>query len=245
MTELEDRILTHVGLYQISFATVIEQRFFEGEPCGHVMNRLAAQRQVQIRKGLPDRSPKYYQLTRAELTKRGLPPWRSHRPKSQAFPTAVAILWFCNMLGHERHLLEKTDAERLFPKGLPGGTHCIERSDAGHRLYRIRLATPEANGRNQCLIKSLRKRVSQAMTFPGLRPWVTTGRYAFAVLTEGDDHAQSIRDRIAEDELLADIGTVIVEKTPGLNALKNRLTAQAAETSPPARKLQMSFDWSD
>lgn len=245
MTEVEDRVLAHVGLYQISFAQVIEQRFLNNEPCGHLMNRLAEQRRVRIRKGLPGGCPKYYQLTRAELNRRGLPDWRSKRPKSQAFPTAISILWFCNMLDRERHLLEAETTQRLFPKGLPDGTHCIERSDAGHCLYRIRFTTPEADPNNQCLMRSLRKRVSHAFTFPGLRPWVSSGRYAFAILTECDNHAQRIRDKIAEDELLSSIGTVVVETTPGLHTLKGRLQAQTAGACPAARKLQSSFEWPD
>lgn len=243
MTELDDRILAHIGLYQISFAQVIEQRFLDGALCGQLMNRLADRRRIQIRKGLPGRSPKYYQLTRAELKRRELPEWRSKRPKSQAFPTAVSILWFCNMLGRERHLLDAADAQRLFSKGLPVGTHCIERSNAGHCLYRIRLTSPDADTDNQCLIRSLRKRVSHAMTFPGLRPWVTSGRYAFAVLTECDDHAQKIRDTIAADELLSSIGTVVVEKTPGLSALKECLASQRSTTALPVRRIQSLFDW--
>ena len=245
MTEVEDRVLAHVGLHQISFAQVIEQRFMNDEPCGHLMNRLADQHRVRIRKGLPGGCPKYYQLTRAELNRRGLPEWRSKRPKSQAFPTAVSILWFCNMLGRERHLLEAGTTERLFPKGLPDGTHCIERSEAGHRLYRIRFTTPEADPANQCLLRTLRKRVSHAFTFPGLRPWITSGRYAFAVLTECEDHAQCIRDRIAEDELLSSIGTIVVEKTPGLNTLKEHRPPSAVTTTLHIRKSQTSFDWSE
>ena len=91
MNDLEDRILAHIGLYQISFASVIERRFFDGEPCGQVMNRLANQRRIRIRKGLPELTPKYYQLTRTELRQRGLPEWRSRRPKQSAFQVAVSV----------------------------------------------------------------------------------------------------------------------------------------------------------
>lgn len=219
MTELEDRILSHLGLYQISFAQVIERQFLDDEPCGHLMNQLAARRRIHIRKGLPGHSSKYYQLTRGELKRRGLTPWRAKRPKSQAFPTAISILWFCNMLGAERHLLESTDAAGPFRSGLPEGTHCIERNSDGHRLYRIRVADPHSDADLSCLRRSLRKRVSQAVTFPGLRPWVSSGRYSFVVLTECESHARSIRQMIVDDDLTSSCGTVVVEVTPGLNSL--------------------------
>lgn len=227
MTELEDRILAHLGLYQISFAQVIESRFLDGEPCGQLMNQLAAQHRIQVRKGLPGLSPKYYQLTRDELKRRGLTAWRAKRPKSQAFPTAISILWFCNMLGAERHLLESADAAALFPNGLPEGTHCVERTSDGHRLYRLRVADPDSDSDLSCLRKSLRKRVSQAVTFPGLRPWVSSGRYAFAVLTECPDHAQAIRQMINDDDLTSSCGTVVVEVTPGLNSLAEAVQSRA------------------
>jgi len=218
MTELEDQILTHVGLYQISFARVIERRILNDEPCGRVMNQLATQRRIRIRKGLPGRSPKYYQLTRTELKRRGLPEWHSKRPAPQAFTTAVSVLWFCNMAGGERHLLQSINADRLFSNGLPEGTHCIERSDDGHCLYRLRIAASHSDPEWSCLRKSLRKRVAQAVTYPGLRPWVTSGRYAFAVLTDSEDHAKAIRQMIETDELISCCGTITVENVRVLPA---------------------------
>ncbi len=213
MNDLEDGILNHIGLYQISFPAVIEQRFLDGRPCGQMMNRLAAERHIRIRKGFPGRTPKYFQLTRAELKRRGLPEWRSRRPKSQAFPTSVAILWFCNRQEVERHLLNSSETTSLIPSGLPAGTHCIERVDGEHRLCRIRVTNSLADPDHGCLLRCIRKRVSQAVTFPGLRPWVESRRYSFAVLTDSDEHAQSIRNAIGNDDLLA-LANIIVEPTP-------------------------------
>lgn len=215
MTDLEDRILTHIGLYQLSFAKVIEHCFFDGQPCGHDMNQLHEQRRVQIRRGY-EGGPKYYQLTRAELLRRGLPEWRSKRPKSQAFPTAVSILCFCNLAAAQRHLLEPNDIVNLFPSGLPEGAHCVERNDDGYRIFRIRVTNLTADPDQSTLARSLRNRVSQAMTFPGLRPWVTTGRYAFAILTESIEHTETIRKLIAGDELLSSFPSILVEQTPSL-----------------------------
>ena len=223
MSNREDQVIAHIGLYQLSFARVIEERFLGGEPCGRLMNQLSADDRIQVRRGIPDRAPKYYQLTRTELKRRGLPGHRAKRPKLQAFPRVVSILWFCNMLGTDRHLLELATIERLFPTGLPDGTHCIERGDSGHRIYRLRFADPAASGDNRCLLRSLRKRVAEAVTFPGLRPWVTSGRYAFAVLAEQEDQAQQIRQMISNDELLSSLAAVVVEKTPSLATLSDAL----------------------
>lgn len=215
MTDLEDRILAHIGLYQISFARVIEHCFLEGRSCGRVMNELHRQGLVQIRRGFGG-SPKYYQLTRSELIRRGLPEWRAKRPKSQAFPTAVAILCFCNLATTQRHLLEPSDVNSLFPSGIPEGSHCVERHDDGYRIFRIRVTSQVADPDQSTLVRSLRKRASQAMTFPGLRPWVTTGRYSFAVLVEAVEHVASIRELIAKDELLSTFPSILVEHTPSL-----------------------------
>ncbi len=235
MNDLEDRLLAHIGLYQISFAQVIEARFLDGQSCGRLMNQLASQDRVQIRKGFPGQTPKYYQLTRRELKRRGLPEGRSKRPKSQAFPTAISILWFCNMLGTVRHLLEPAAIEQLFPTGLPGGTHCVEKNSEGHRIFRLRATSPGIDADSSCLLKSLRKRVSQAFTFPGLRPWVSSGRYAFAVLTESKEQAEQIRQMIAVDDLLSSLGAVVVEITPGLATL-----AREVESRKSPRSLEAS-----
>ena len=186
------------------------------------MNRLVDQRRVRIRKGLPARTPRYYQLTRSELKARGLPESRARRPKLQAFPTAISVLWFCNMLEAERHLLEAREVSRIFPSGLPNGIHCIERSSESHCIYRIRQVAPNTDVEQ--LLRKLRTRVSQAIRFPGLRPWVTTGRYAFAVMLESSFQAQVIRDRLQADPFLNESARVLVEAVPALSSLEtNRL----------------------
>lgn len=224
MNELEDQILRHIGQHQISFAQVIEARFLEGRPCGQIMNRLAAEHRIRIRRGMPDQTPKYFQLTRSELKRRALPVWKSKRPKSQDFTAAISLLWFCNMLGPERYLLSPAHAASIFPLGIPEGTHCIERIGEEHRLYRVRVTNAEADPNDARLLKSLRKRVSTAITFPGLRPWVTTGRYAFAVLTDDSQHAERIREQVTKDELLRLSGMIAVHAfnaQPQLTAMPN------------------------
>ncbi len=56
--------------------------------------------------------------------------------------------------------------------------------------------------------------MAEAIRFPGLRPWVTSGRYAFAVLTESDAEARAIREIINADDLIPSLTSVVVEQTP-------------------------------
>lgn len=220
MNDRDDQILNHVGLYQLTLRRVIDEQFFDGGNSGNVVQRLVAGRQLQIRDGLPGRL-NYYQLTRAEARRRGLPESRARALQNQALHTALATLWFCTMSESNRHRLEQHEVDRLFPEEAPVAIHCVERSTDSHRLIRMKVTDPDSDDRT--VLRSLRKMVFATMIMPGLRPWIETGRYCFSVVTETESRVQRIRQIIETDQQLSDSATFLVEQAPGVRTLKQAL----------------------
>lgn len=220
MNDRDDQILNHVGLYQLTLRRVIDEQFFDGGNSGNVVQRLVASRHLQIRDGLPGRL-NYYQLTRAEARRRGLPESRARALQNQALHTALATLWFCTMSESNRHRLEQHEVDRLFPEEAPVAIHCVERSTDSHRLIRMKVTDPDSDDRT--VLRSLRKMVFATMTMPGLRPWIETGRYCFSVVTETESRVQRIRQIIETDQQLSDSATFLVEQAPGVRTLKQAL----------------------
>lgn len=223
MSDRDDQILNHVGLYQLTLRRIIDEQFFDGKTSGNVIQRLVRDNQLQIRDGLPGRLS-YYQLTRAEATRRGLPESRARALQNQALHTALAVLWFCTMSKSNRHRLEQSEVDRLFPESSPVAIHCVERNSDSHRLIRMKVIDPDSDDRT--IVRSLRKAVFKTMALPGLRPWIESGRYCFSVLTETDSRIRRIEEIIKSDERLNDSATFIVEKTPGVRTLKQALHDQ-------------------
>jgi len=220
MNDRDDQILNHVGLYQLTLRRIIEEQFFDGGNSGNVIQRLVASRKLLVRDGLPRRI-NYYQLTRAEAKRRSLPESRGRALQNQALHTALAVLWFCTMSEANRHRLEQREVDRLFPDASPVAIHCIERSPDSHRLIRMKVTDPDSDERT--VLRSLRKTVFQTMALPGLRPWVETGRYCFAVLTETEARVQHIRQVIKADQQLSESATFVVEQAPGVRTLQQVL----------------------
>jgi len=221
MNERDDQILNHVGLYQLALRRVIDDQFFDGGNSGNVLQRLVRNNQLQSRDGLPGRL-RYYQLTRTEAKRLGLPESRARALQNKALHTALAVLWFCTMSEANRHRLEQHEVDRLFPDSAsPTAIHCIERSADSHRLIRMKVSDPDSNDRT--VLRSLRKTVFETMDMPGLRPWVGTGRYCFAILTETATRVERIRQIIDTDQELSESATFIVEQAPGVRTLKQAL----------------------
>ncbi|MBC7818929.1 MAG: hypothetical protein IAG10_18735 [Planctomycetaceae bacterium] len=235
MSDRDDCILAHIGLYHLSLRPVIEELFFEGRNCGNVIQRLVAAKQLQSRDGLPGRLS-YYQLSRGEANRRGLPASRARPPQNQALHTALAVLWFCTMSGPGRHRLEPAELDRAFPQCPPNGIHCIERDRNTFRLFRMKVTDPTSDDAG--LLRSLRKSVFETADLPGLRPWMQTGRYCFAILTETETRVQRIRELIQADEQLVDVATFIVEQAPGVRTLNQALHERQPRSLSP--KLQCS-----
>lgn len=220
MSDRDDQILNHIGLYQLTLRRVIDEQFFDGGNSGNVVQRLVVGKQIQIRDGLPGRL-NYYQLTRAEAKRRGLPESRARALQNQALHTALATLWFCAMSESNRHRLEQHEVDGLFPDASPVAIHCVERSPESHRLIRIKVTDPDSDDRT--VLRSLRKTVFKTLELPGLRPWIETGRYCFSVVTETETRVQRIRQVIGTDQQLSESATFIVEQAPGVRTLKQAL----------------------
>jgi hypothetical protein len=220
MNDRDERILTHVGLYQITLRRVIEELFFDQGNCGNVLQRLVTSKQLQVRDGLPGRVS-YYQLTRTVAKRRGLPESRARAPQNQSLHTSLGVLWFCTMSETSRHRIENSQVEKLFPVQAPVAIHCIEQSPESHRLIRIKVVDP--NSDDGTILRSVRKTVFQTTNLPGLRPWIQTGRYAFAILAETESRVERIRQIIQADQQLSETATFIVEQAPGVRTLNKAL----------------------
>ena len=220
MSDRDDQILAHIGLYQLSLRCVLESQFFEGGNCGNVMQRLVTDQKVQRRDGLPGRLV-YYQLTRAEAKRRELPESRARALQNQALHSALAVLWFCSFGDRPRHRLEVSEVTQVLSDQLPTAIHCIERGSEQHRILRMKVVDPESDDRT--LLRSLRRTIHQTIEVPGLRPWIQTGRYAFAVLTETAARVERIRKVIQSDETLSSLATFVVEQAPGVRTLSQAI----------------------
>lgn len=220
MNDRDDQILAHIGLYQLTMRCVLEQLFFDGGNCGNVIQRLTADKRIHVRDGLPGRLT-YYQLTRAEAKRRGLPESRARTLQNQALHTALAVLWFCTMPDARRHRLEPVELKRVFPEQVPSAIHCIERDASTHRIVRIKVTDPDSE--DTTVLRALRKTVFQTAELPGLRPWLQTGRYSFGVLTETEARVERIRRTIQADEQLSSAATFLVERAPGVRTLNQAI----------------------
>lgn len=206
----DDRILDHIGLYRLSIRPIIERLFFGGKNSGNVIQRLLEQKRIQTREGLPRRM-RYYQLSANEATNRGIPVYRTQPFGSQALNQHLAALWFCNMGSQPRHLLEKQDLEKRFPEDLPPGTYCIERSPDGHRLYRIRTGSSDAD--DTSLVRWLRHEIAASSKSEALSQPMTTRQFGFGLLVDTTTRVTALQQTIEESGLAED-AFIFIEFAP-------------------------------
>lgn len=222
MTTRDDLILSHIGLYRLSLRRTLERLFFNGKAvaCDNVLRRLIADGRVQCVKGLPHRIS-YYQLTRAEALRRGLPPNRAGRLRAQALQQHLGVLWFCCMGPTPRVRLEPSQLERI-NAGLPAWPqvcHCAERGDKP-TLYRVVVLGPQA--RPFDLLARLSKQLSAEQDHPELGALARTGFRAVAILADQPARVAAIEAAIKRRRL-RDLSPTIVEFAPSVQTLASAL----------------------
>lgn len=190
--ERDERILAHIGLYRVSFRSVISSLFFEGRTPGNVLHRLRAEGRIQSRSGLPNRVC-YYQLTPTEAARRGLPVGRSRPPKPQALQTHLAVLWHCCVRpgGPQRRRLDTGDMATLFGPEWPGGVYVIE-AGKQPRVFRVQVVGP--NVRVGRFVKVLRRRIDRLRRDPLVGPWIRNRQFGFLLLTDSEAKCARARE---------------------------------------------------
>lgn len=226
----DQKILTHIGRYRISLRAVLGRLFFDGRDCGNVMKRLRGQGFVRSLQGLPGRIS-YYQLTEQGTALMGFPRSRASPVEAQALHTHLGILWFCCVGKRSRFRLEKRDLDAFFGGQELSGHHCLEeRGDRGVRLYRLYVPTFDAD--NQTVLTQIRNGILAARLNPSVREWITSRRYAFAVLVETDERRAFLARAIRKgpDPLIA-LSHIHTEIVPGHRTIQEKLRELAGPNS--------------
>lgn len=229
MQDRDDRILKHIGLYRVSLRGVVEELFFDGESCDHVLQRLQEAGRIQAVKGLPD-NLSYYQLTLSETRSRGIPKHRAD-PRGERLSEDLAVLWFGCMGPRPRPRLERKPLDSVFGRGPGmGKPHCRDKVSADHQvIYRLRAAGPETDdGR---LLRDLDWWIRAALSHPKLAPYVLEKLYGFTILVEDPDRAARLAQLLKKREPLGAL--VLIEEVPGPQrlapALRKLKTRKAAD----------------
>lgn len=190
ITERDERILMHVGLYTLSIRPVIERLFFDGASCDNVINRLLRERALQANGG--DRSARlpggisYYQLTIPAARKFGFPTHRALRRQTAGLRRDIAVLWFCNMSNKKIRRLEQYELTDLYGPGeqlgrgfgIPHAVHIDGSAGAVLRLY-----TPTTI-EDRTFVRTLRTDAELVMKHAGVAAWAKRGSYRFVVLVD-------------------------------------------------------------
>ena len=134
VTDRDEAILRHIGLYRLTIREVLATAFNLEHP-GNVLQRLRDAKLIEQRsKGLPGKVS-YYQLTARGAADRvslertkplGGPALRQH----------LAVLWFCHLDTGSRTRLEEVDIRRLFDDHSPAARQaafCVEENDESRR----------------------------------------------------------------------------------------------------------------
>jgi len=181
----DDEVLKHIGLYRVSLRAVIEDLYFDGRTCDHVIQRLLDEGRISAFSGLPG-SLSYYQLTLSEARRRLLPDDRTRPHKPAALRRALAVLWYCCTAQQRRLRLERHQLGTLFGRGGGfGRPHVAElASDNSSRVYRV--FAPGDGALDGRLVKTLRREAAAAAAHARLGAWVQAGTFGFAVLVPSE-----------------------------------------------------------
>lgn len=180
----DEQILTHLGLYRLSFRVAIAALFFGGGSPGNVLQRLRMEGRIISRGGLRNRV-RYYQLSPTEAAARGVPLVRSRPPKPQAFYSHQATLWYCSVVigGPNRRRLEPEELVTLFGPRIPKGPHVFE-SGPEPKVIRVIAVAPQTPARTA--VRALRKRIRRLSRIPDLDVWIRKRHYTFVLVTDSE-----------------------------------------------------------
>jgi hypothetical protein len=229
MTERDERILNHIGLYRLSLRAVLSKVFFGGKEaaCKDVLKRLRDDKLIKSVKGLPDKL-KYYQLTRRAALLRGVPENRAVKFGPQAFPEALAVLWFCCMGKRERRRLESDRIEQLLGHSFKNPFAIEKDAQTGEsRIYWLYVPPVESNAayvanRISEHFKLISKLGPSGGSAFGPADMLRARRYVAAVLVERDEQGRKIQDYVYRRKI-RDVGPVYFEIVPSPVTLKDRI----------------------
>jgi hypothetical protein len=197
MVDRDDQILNHIGRYRVSIRAVIEELFFDGATCDHVLQRLSNEKRINTFRRLPGRLS-YYQLSLTEARHRGIPGDRAGNRTSYSLREALAVLWFCCMSEKPRRRVElKELSEFGIPETHTNKPHCSEFEEGRGVIYRI--FTPSPGAREDYLFVSLKRDAVAVLEQPELKDWAAAGAYAFAVLFETEGRLIRFKRRLETD----------------------------------------------
>lgn len=194
----DERILDHIGRHAFTLRAVLDQAFFspDSSGSGNVVDRLLADGFIRSRDGVLPQGLKLYQLT-AKGAEGRFPKSRIRLPGPQAFRASMCSLWFCHMLGPQRHRLERWELERAMKQSAPAGVHCTSLEDPPV-VYRLRPVG--GNTEPSSVLFDVRQSVKALRADKALRPWIENRLYAFAILAEKQQVAR-IRHAIDRSEI--------------------------------------------
>lgn len=212
MQDRDERILKHIGLYRVSLRAVIEELFFDGKSCDHVIQRLLDDGRIQAVEGLPEKLS-YYQLTLRETRSRGIPKHRAD-PRGARLSEDLAVLWFACMGKRPRPRIERKPLGKVFGRGPGMGVpHCRENiSEAEQVIYRVRAAGPDTDDTR--LLRDIEWWARSGLAHPQLGPYLLEQLYGFVILVEHPDRAQRLKELIQKREALSGI-RIHIESVPG------------------------------
>lgn len=193
MTDRDEKILSHVGLYRLSFRAILSSHYFEGRTAANVIARLIRQGRLRPRSGLPERLT-YYQLTPAEVRRRGLPEARARPLGGQALQTHIGVLWFCcRSLSAYRRRLDRRELERHLGLRCASAPHCVE---GGEQPVIWRLHVTGQRSHDATLVRHLRARLDELAQDSTLSSWLAARRYAIAILAESESRRSRLQEMI-------------------------------------------------
>jgi hypothetical protein len=226
MQDRDERILKHIGLYRVSLRGVIEELFFDGKSCDHVIQRLLNEGRIQAVEGLPDKLS-YYQLTLRETRSRGIP---KHRADSRGgrLPEDLAVLWFACMGARPRPRVERKPLGKVFGRGPGMGVpHCREHLAENEQvIYRVRFAGPDTDDTR--LLRDIEWWARSGLAHHQLGPYLLEQLYGFVILVEHPDRVERLQELLARREALTGI-RIHVESVPGPMRIAAALRARKAK----------------
>jgi hypothetical protein len=225
-------ILRHVGLYRLTLkaavATILADLGTE-QVAGTALSRLVLDGLLVANnkaKGFSARIP-YYTLTAKGASEAQVTPERAKPFGPAALRTHLAALWFCCLGATRRYRLEPDEWKNLFPDGsLPAknpAAHCVTEEDGVFRVYRVYATDADP----QETVRKIGKDIEDAWNKSGLRGWIESGEYGFAVLTptpEAAEHLSRSFDLGRKGEpTLCHQARILVEHAPSPKTLKAAL----------------------
>lgn len=228
----DEQVLSHIGLYRITLRHVLARVFFDGGNPGNLIQRLLSEGRITVRQGLPSRVS-YYQLSLAEVRRRGLPADRSRPPHGQALASHLGALWYCSEPGTQRRRLETHELQQLFGSDHARVPHCIEAGSPPH-ILRIQVVAPRAS--LPTAVRMLRRRIERLREHTVLGPWIRNRQYCFLMLADDSRRAEGLR-RLLHERGADRRAEIVVGEAPSIDGLPGVLRRLAPEHVPQAATL--------